>query len=266
MVPNALGEHEEPTCIWVLAGVLSYRLCDRNYDCENCELYHVLQGSRHPAASEGLPGVGVAPASESTTETLIGSYLCRLTAGCDLHLDRPYSPCHFWLQHTQDSQVLLGLDGHLLRVLYPLEHITLPRVGTSLERGEHCGWITRGQIALPLCTPIAGKVEAVNGAYIDRLNSRGAANGGDDWLLDLEANEDPDSVPGLYRGEQTLAWYLKNIQLLKRHLWAALAKTVDSTVGATMSDGGKPNLNLEQVLGRERFEALVGEMFALQIE
>jgi glycine cleavage system H protein len=266
MIPHAFGEQKELPCIWVLAGVLSYRLCDRNYDCENCELYHVLHGSRHPGASAGVLDDGFADPSEAATETLIGSYICRLTAGCDLHLDRPYSPCHFWLQRTQGEQVVLGLDGHLLRLLYPVEHITVPRVGTVLKRGEPCGSIARGRVALPLCAPLAGEVKAINDVYIERLNTRGAANGGDDWLLSLKASEDPDTVPGLYRGEQTLTWYLRKIQLLKRHLREAAACAVDTAVGVTMSDGGEPNLNLEQVLGRERFETLVAEMFHLQIE
>lgn len=265
MMPRAFGERRELTCIWVLAGVLSYRLCDRNYECEYCELYHALQGSRGPERGVGSPVNGLSDATEPEIERLIGSYICRLTAGCELHLDRPYSPCHFWLQRTQGEQVVLGLDGHLLRILYPVEHIAVPQVGSQLKRGERCGWITRGRVALPLRAPIAGEVEAVNKAYVEQVNARGTANGGDDWLLNLKTSEDPDTVPGLYRGEQTLTWYLRRIQLLKRYLREAAATGVDATVGVTMSDGGEPNLNLEQVIGRERFETLVDEMFHLQI-
>ncbi len=30
-------------CIWMLAGVLTYRLCDREYDCERCPLDAALR-------------------------------------------------------------------------------------------------------------------------------------------------------------------------------------------------------------------------------
>lgn len=30
-------------CIWMLAGVLTYRLCDRQYDCEHCPLDAALR-------------------------------------------------------------------------------------------------------------------------------------------------------------------------------------------------------------------------------
>lgn len=35
---------EELKCVWMVAGVLSYRLCNRAYECESCLLDKALQG------------------------------------------------------------------------------------------------------------------------------------------------------------------------------------------------------------------------------
>ncbi|UCF20625.1 MAG: hypothetical protein JSU87_04220 [Gemmatimonadota bacterium] len=261
---------EELPCIWTLAGVLQYRLCDRGYACEDCELFHALRGRRSLSGMDsedlGKPsGARPGPDLERAGEDLVGAYLSRLTAGCELHLDRPYCHSHFWLQQIDGDRVRLGLDGHLLRVLYPIDDITLPHVGVLLKRGEPCGWITRGRLAIPLEAPLSGEVDAVNQTYVDEVRRHGGPNGGEEWLLRLEAYEDIETAPGLYRGEDALLWHLRTLKLLKRYLREALATSQDSEVGLTLTDGGAANINVEQVLGREAFETLVGEMFHLQI-
>ena len=40
-------------CIWAEAGVLSYRLCDRRYECEQCPLFTALSGGRGAALPAG---------------------------------------------------------------------------------------------------------------------------------------------------------------------------------------------------------------------
>lgn len=258
----------ELPCIWMLAGVLSYRLCDRNYDCETCELFHALRGggqgrfleARLPAKSRE----SISP-EETALDAAVSSYLSRLTAGCELHLDRPYCPCHFWLRTESGDRVALGLDGHLSRLLYPIDDITLPHVGVRLRRAEPCGWITRGRLALPLNAPISGELQAVNDALLQNVRAHGSLNGGEDWLIRLKAHEDPSLAPGLYRGEQTLIWFLRKLQLLKHHLRESLSTGTAEVAGATLTDGGTLNMNVEHVLGRELFEALVDELFHLQI-
>ncbi len=257
---------QELPCLWMLAGVLSYRLCDRNYDCERCELFHALRGGGQGRYLEaGLTRREDASPPEIALNAAVNTYLSRLTAGCELHLDRPYCSCHFWLRAESDDRVALGLDGHLSRLLYPIDDITLPHVGVRLRRAEPCGWITRGHMAIPLHAPIAAEVEAVNEALLANVREQGSLNGGEDWLISLKAHEDPSRAPGLYRGEQTLIWYLRKLQLLKHHLRESISAGTAGVAGATMADGGMLNMNVEQVLGRERFEALVEELFHLQI-
>lgn len=39
-------------CIWMSAGLLSYRLCDREYDCEHCPLDAALRGAPPPPPAD----------------------------------------------------------------------------------------------------------------------------------------------------------------------------------------------------------------------
>ena len=50
--------HAELPCVWVSAGVLSYRPCDREYECEGCPLYLALRGGGAGAVDGGRRSAG----------------------------------------------------------------------------------------------------------------------------------------------------------------------------------------------------------------
>ncbi len=269
MAVSPLEGSEELPCIWVLAGVLSYRLCDRNYECEQCELFHALRGhgSGAAGASEYLPADEAAELepAQVAVEDQVNNYVSRLIEGCELHLDRPYTAGHFWLKDAGADGVTAGLDGHVMRLLQPVDDVVAPRVGVLLRRGEPCGWIVRGRLTIPLDTPIAGEVVSVNQAYLEQVRSGTVSGDGDEWLLRLSPHESPDAVPNVYQGDRTLVWFLRKIRLLKRALREVVALEGQATLGPTLADGGATNINVEQVLGRARFEALVDRLFHMQI-
>jgi len=265
MIQVATGrptEPEEPPCIWALAGVLSHRPCDRHYDCENCPLFHAL--SDGPAGTEA--SAMEPPASseaEAPLEQQVNAYLARLLAGCTLHLDRSYSPDHWWIDASHGPTVTLGIEPHVLRLLQPVDDVVTPPDGTWLRRPEACGWIRRGRASLPLHAPISGEVEQVNRHYLAALREPTTFGDGDEWLLRLTPHEDPATVPGLYRGAEALAWHLENVRRVKRALYEALEQQPAGAVGVTLADGGEPNVNLEVVLGHRRFDALVDALFRM---
>jgi len=258
--PSRREHTRDAQCIWVAAGVLSYRICDRNFECETCELYHALRGD----AAAVLPDLAsVAEAHEAADADAAGAYVRRLTAGCALKFDRAYSRGHFWIERDLSGELLIGLGEHVVRVLYPVDGVVMPRPGVRLKRGEPCGWITRGRVQVPLTMPVSGEVRAINADAADALRCGGRRQDVE-WLFRLHPLEDPDAVPGCYRGEEAVAWYLGTMQLLRRHLEEALTPA-GIPVGPTMADGGVVDINLETVLGRERFERLVDELFHMHI-
>jgi glycine cleavage system H lipoate-binding protein len=257
------GPEEQLPCIWAEAGVLSYRLCDRHYECEGCPLFQALSGERGPAAAASAREEGLPPAvtPEGPSAAPVAAYLARLLAGCTLRLDRTYNAWHWWLDDSRPRQLTLGLEGHALRVLAPIEDIVLPRPGARVRRSEACAWILRGRTAVPLPPPVAGTVEEVNRGYADTMRVWDRLPGEGEWLMRLVPDEALDAVPDLYRGEAALSWHLKNLQLLRQVLREAVDAHGAREVGPTLNDGGEPALDLERVLGHARFEALVARMF-----
>jgi glycine cleavage system H lipoate-binding protein len=255
----------EPQCIWAEAGVLSYRLCDRHYECESCPLFQALSGGQGaPAGPARVEDGPVSPVpAEGPGAAPVAAYLARLLAGCTLQLDRTYNGGHWWLDDSRPPGLTLGLEEHALRVLAPIEDIVLPRPGARLRRSEACAWILRGRTAVPLPPPVGGRVEAVNQGYADTVRVWGTLPGGGEWLMRIAPDEALTAVPDLYRGETALTWHLRNLQLLRRVLREAVEERGAREVGPTLNDGGEPSLDLERVLGHARFEALVARMFPM---
>lgn len=263
-------EHpQEPPCVWVNAGVLSYRPCHRDFRCESCELYRALRGPELEGArsddtarrshlltdlEERGEGVG-----GSREDAAVSSYLVQLTEGCDLHLDVPYSPSHFWIQENGSSQVLMGFDCQTLRVLHPVDDFLLPEPGMWLKRGNAMGWIHRGHLALPLQAPISGEVLEVNHTLVQEIKKWGFPRSRDRWLIRLKPHEPVADVPGLMRGEAMLGWYQRKLNLVHTYLLEAVDPGV--VTGQLLNDGGVLNRNLEEVLGTDAFEELLDRLF-----
>jgi glycine cleavage system H protein len=191
-------------------------------------------------------------------------YVRHLIEGCALHLDRAYSQGHFWLRFTGDGEWDIGLAAHVLRFLYRVDDIVLPRAGVRLKRGDPCGWITRGRVSVPLTAPISGDVVAVHDEAIAAVRESGGREDGR-WLYRTRPLEDPERTPGLRYGEDAVAFYLETVHVVKRYLRESLAPAEVAAVGCTLGDGGTTQADLGAVLGQEKYERLVDELFHMQI-
>jgi glycine cleavage system H lipoate-binding protein len=252
----------ELPCVWVAAGVISYRPCDREYDCEGCPLYLALRGG-------GAGAVAAAGAETPATGPVggddpVGRYLAELGAGCTLHLDRAYSAEGLWMDPDPSGEWRIGLDEYTLRLLQPVADVVLPRAGVWLQHRAPCAWVNRGRLAIALRSPVAGEVVAVHPR--PALAPPGEAERADDrWWFRIRPHESVAGAPGLYRNEALLSWFLGRVRAVHEHLNAVMAPSALPVAGPLRNDGGLPVGDLEAVLGRERFEALVGSLFPMQI-
>lgn len=251
-------------CVWVTAGVLSYRLCDREYECEDCPLYLALRGD--PAGAAAAAGRGrAAPApAEAGGDDPVGRFLAELGAGCTLHLDRAYSADGLWMDADASGDIRVGLDDYTLRLLQPVDDVVLPRVGVWLQHAAPCAWLDRGRLAIALRCPLAGEVVAVH-PHPTLAPPRDAEPDSERWWFRLRPHEPLAAAAGLRRNEALLRWFLDRVRTVRGQLDAAMAPAALQVAGPLRNDGGLPARDLEAVLGRDRFEALVGALFPVQI-
>jgi len=256
-------------CVWMMADVLKFMLCDRDYDCENCPLYHALRGkSDLPVEATQMTGnelLGLPqqkPKAQQGMEAQINKYLSQVITGSTLYLDRCYSPNHFWMYPHQNGEIVVGLDNNILRLLSPIQKIVPPDPETKLKKNQLCGWLIRDELTIPLHSPLPGQVTKVNPEYDRILRAEKNLPEEANWLfqMELQAGE-VQSIDDLCQGEEMLLWYVRKIQMIKQHIRETLDESGHTEIGITLADGGEPQTDLEILLGKERFQELVSELF-----
>jgi glycine cleavage system H protein len=225
------------------AGVLSYKLCDRAFDCEHCLLDKALHGGDGGSAAAWTPGEW-------------GPSGYRL-----FPQDRHFSPAHTWVLQLGSTSARLGVDALVAWLLSEATAVELPAVGTWLERGEVAATLRAKGGKLTIPAPISGRVLGHNGAAQSCPELVASAPYGAGWLIDM------DVEIGRKNKQFTQLLCGPDMEKLSRsHLHGFHRRTDEllaarpSRVGATMADGGRAVTDPRAMLGPARYLKLVQEL------
>lgn len=230
-----------PPCVWMCAGLLTYKLCDRDFDCERCPLDAALRGE--PA---GVP-----------FRTALSEPGRRASHFPD---DRLYSPGHLWLRPLGgggDRVLRLGVDAFAAAVIGHCREVRWPDPDRRVGRGEVICEIDLGLGLLPLAAPLAGRAAGAN-RLLRREPARMLTEPYDEgWILDLEA-DDPAELRGLLTAEAARERTRLDLQRFRRRV--AIHLLDDARVGPSLPDGGELLSDLRQMLGGPRYLELLREL------
>jgi glycine cleavage system H lipoate-binding protein len=243
---QTLGAQAPAPCVWMSAGVISYKLCDRNFDCESCPLDAALRGAR-PAAVPGAGHLG-----EARPVSFPG--------------DRLYTAGHAWVADaggggTATRRLRFGLDGFAAALLDEPRAVRV-LVDGAVRRGEIYCEIETAAGTLPLAAPLDGCVERFNPRLSDGADALRCSPYEDGWLLEISASDadasgDPQS--DLHGDEEARQRASFDLRHLRRR--AALMLLSDSAeVGPTLPDGGELAMDLPGLLGGRRYLDLLREI------
>lgn len=227
----------ESSCIWMSAGLVRYKLCDREFDCEHCPLDAALrgepgwQGSDHPHADEARRALTFPE-------------------------DRRYSPGHLWVQERGEA-CCVGLDA-VATALVGIPHRLKWSDGTGAVRaGDAVLSLDLPYGSLPLAAPVGGRALRRN-ASLERMPELLAQDPyGAGWLFEIEG-----VGPAAARAVDA-PMALEQARLDLRHFRrrAALGLLTDTdSVGTTMADGGEALTDVRRMLGPQRYLALIREL------
>lgn len=160
--------------------------------------------------------------------------------GVELPLDRHYHRGHTWVRAEKDGTVTVGLDEIARRLLGTPDKVELPAVGERLrEQGPLARLRSRGS-EVRLLAPVDGTVSAVVGS-------------GSDFTLRV-APSSPLDTCHLLAGGEARVWAMRELERLQRAIAPA-------GVGPALADGGELVADVGAALPRDRYDAVVGEMF-----
>lgn len=227
-------------CIWMSAGLVAYKLCDREYDCESCPFDAAMRGCA--ATTPTVPTPTDMPEPEFPG-------------------DRHYHRGHLWVRSVGSCRVRIGLDAFgaelLRRALCGTGALLLPRPGTPARAGHPLCWIHDEAEIVALRSPITGRVTVTHGLVRHRPELLFEDPYGDGWLAELRV--------GARAAERNRALLgparIRELSLEQRNaLGDAVHTFVQAAgvgVGPTMQDGGESTRDPRTVLGARRYYEVI---------
>jgi hypothetical protein len=248
-------------CIWMDAGMLRYRLCDRGFDCEHCPLDAALRNLPASADPNVMDIPWDAPADMDPVLRGMLAPLERLT----LRRDRLYSAGHLWMRTCGARCTEVGMDSWLSTVLPADAVVVTTAAGTDVAVGGEFAWVYAGGGVLPLRSPLAGvqtlhrsKEPLTIGALREGPYSRqllGRITPGDDNEDSLAPAPFP---PGMDAAE--MEWHTRRDC---DALAAALTRRITSPGQQfLLNDGGLPVSTVAELLGPDALLRLIASLLS----
>lgn len=157
-------------------------------------------------------------------------------------------PGHAWAR-PEGSHVAVGMDDFGHRLMGPLTDVLLPPVGSEVRAGRPAVALVADGKAIPLKSPVDGRITEVNDAARRAPAALGRDPYGAGWLLRVEPHRPSLRREGLLSGDGA-----------RRFLEGAadrLRLLLTPELGALAQDGGTPVHGIAREIDPERWDQIV---------
>ncbi len=267
---NRVNPEGASNCIWVDAGLVSYKLCDRDFECEDCQFDQVMRqqsrrSSKTPPGSKSLPNEEESIAATSTYRdaltTLVNGFLSNCTSS-QLPGDRLYSKNHVWVKKTGNENYRIGLDRYVVSLFSDTWSVILPQTGTASRRGAPLSWIILEDGTVLVRSPLGGKISKSNFQLRESpslLNSDPYESG---WICEVSEVDRKSIESSFFDDSSARAYYDNQFSELGNSIVSDLEHKSDH-VGMTMMDGGTKLKDLNDILGPQRYVSILKRLLSL---
>ena len=251
-------------CCWMQGGVVDYKLCDRDYDCEHCPF------------DEALHGRVTRPISNSSDFSATGSIERAWTGrvrqsrkkaprvqGFEVAGALFYHPAHTWARVEDGGCVRMGLDDFAVRILGRPYLITLPEPGVALRFGEGCWHFTHQAGVTVLVAPVSGRVKEINPALAQRPALLSRDPYGEGWVLLIEPTDLKSCLKRLLYGPKVTQWYEREFEKLSEKVKELTNRS--DLAGPTMNDGGWLSKDFTNALTAHQVRQVIDSFFPLSL-
>jgi len=239
-------------CIWMTAGVISFKLCPIDYDCEHCDFDQVMrsqvksggESSRVKRYKPKTPKPSERPPISNGDSKESPLFFTFSTGEVD---DELYlHPTHLWIRRSKDHKWRLGIDKLLAYVLPPPLEVELYGLDVKVMQNQLLGKVHTQEGTVPITSPLSGSVVQANSklAECPELMQQDPYHEG--WLAEMEwfprESELGKFFPGP-GGKRFLEEEAQHLKFLLKHRGIKV-----NHIGKTLTDGGADIEYLHQVV------------------
>ncbi|MGB2989506.1 MAG: glycine cleavage system protein H, partial [Candidatus Zixiibacteriota bacterium] len=237
--------------IWMTAGVISFKLCPLDYDCEHCDFDEVMRSQvrssrgksrvRPDRSETPAPSEGIATGSVDSKKPLFFTFSAG-EVGQDLYL----YPTHLWVRRLEEDKWKVGIDNLLAYVLPTAAEVELNRPGTRMLQNQLLGKVHTQAGTIPLAAPLSGRLVHTNPLLGERPGMVQEDPYGEGWLAVMESSPEESDLKNYSVGASSRTFLEEEAQHL-RFLLKHRGIELDN-IGETLPDGGAHVKYLHQVL------------------
>jgi glycine cleavage system H protein len=217
---------EERKCIWMTTGFISYKLCDRNYQCEICPFDQAIKNEEgfEDDSPESEEDDWVERSLASDPSTRINGYIF-------------YHPDHCWVKVENPEKARIGIDALLTQLITDIKVVILPQAGSFTGQRECFAHIIQEDYILPVISPLSGSIQTVNPRLKKEPQLITEDPGGDGWLITIKPKNLESDLKNLLFGRKAFLWHQREEKAIIART-GLLLKHNPQAVGPTMQDGG----------------------------
>jgi len=259
--------NSESPCIWMEAGIIDFKLCDRNHTCDDCPFNKIMTSGRHSYHIDYF----IDDTEDTTIPEPDTENKQKYSKGAEKSFDifeklrhvsfdpDMYYGNYFWFSESADkSKMRIGLNDSALYLLPPLKEIIITQPGVTLEKGQPLFWLFTNIGSLSFNAPLSGKVTKINPKLLSRINH--FKENTQVWILELLLSDPEDQLTSLLKGEKAKQFLLQQqnfiINTFEKHI-----KKISHESEPTMQDGGMPLFRLENVIGPNKYLDIINYLF-----
>jgi glycine cleavage system H lipoate-binding protein len=246
-------------CWWMQGGVVGYKLCDRDYDCEHCPFDDALHGRASTSGSDS-PDFGAAGSNKLSPKARKESTNIQ---GSEVSGALFYHPGHTWARVEDGGCVRTGLDDFAQRILGRPYLVTPPEPGATLRFGEGCWNFTHQAGVSVLVAPVSGRVKEINPALAQQPALLNRDPFGEGWALLIEPTDLKGCLKRLLYGPKVTTWYAAEFE--KLHDKVCELSNRSGLAGPTMNDGGWLNEDFMNALTADQIRQVIDYFFPLSL-
>ncbi len=260
---HSIIPEEEAHCVWMDAGLVNYKLCDRRYECDSCPFDGVMKEQHHTFAVRAAMHSEHLFSDHQETEIPDDADqdpLERIMApfrSVVFPEERIYFSDHTWMKSMKGGMILIGIDQFLAMMIRPISSVASVHTPSHIGRNEPFAWLMRDSGTFAVRTNERGTATVFNTRLTEQPSLVTRDPYGEGWLMQINCAEVKDDNLNFFTARDSYKLLCEEVGMLARTV-----KNKMHTSGKTMYDGGTRIETIEKIIGEKEYNKMLSRLMS----